>query len=78
MPEIQLISEMFASVGGEADLAVSAVHVKIEIPEKFRDNSKFYYKFIWKDGDEVLKIIKVTNKGDIREASHKIDFDHHK
>ena len=69
---------MFTNVGGASDLAVNTVHIKIEIPEQFRDNSKYYYFFIWLDGDEVLKKITVTNKGEQREASHKIDFDHHK
>lgn len=69
---------MFTNVEGDSNLSLSAVHIKIEIPETFQDDTKYYYKFIWLDGDEVIKKLTVTNKGEEREASHKIDFDHHK
>jgi len=79
MPECQTIKEHFTDVKKAGDFHASAtnVNVKITIPEGFRNNSKYSYKFKWMDGDNPLKKTKVPNKGEEQEAMHKIDFGHH-
>ena len=79
MPDIQTITENFTDVKktGGINASVTNVNIKLMIPDGFRNNRKFYYKFKWMDENQTLKKVKVDNKGEEQEKSFEIDFGHH-
>lgn len=77
IPELQKTVENFPSAN-DGDLDEAEVKIKLAIPETFRKQSKYYFKFKWMEDDLDLHKIKVPNKGEEVEHGYSIDFGHHK